>query len=52
MVYVTLSFNYPWNDQEASAYEIKEALSELSPKELVIAAEKYGQSIIADVEVF
>lgn len=52
MVHITLSFNYPWNDCEATEYEIQEALSELSPSELLIAAEKYGQSVRADVEVY
>lgn len=51
-VSVTLRFNYPWNDTEMDENEIQECLSDLSPEELLLAANNVGEPVNIDVEVY
>ena len=51
-VAVTLRFNYPWNDDEMDENEVIECLSELSPEELLVAANNAGKVVNTDIEVY
>lgn len=51
-VEITLRFDYPWNDNEMDENEIKDCLEELSPEELLMAANNAGGPIIIDIEVY
>ena len=51
-VAVTLRFDYPWNKDEMDENEIRECLMELSPEELLVAANNMGEPINVDVEVY
>ena len=52
MVGVTLRFNYPWNADESDENEVRDCLLELSPEELIVAANNSGEPINIDVEVY
>lgn len=49
---ITLRFDYPWNDNNMDENEIRECLLELSPEELLLAANKMGEPINVEVEVY
>lgn len=49
---VTLSFDYPWDGNTEDENEIREALMELSPDELVLNASKACKPINVDIEVY
>ena len=51
-VSVTLRFNYPWNDTEMDENEIVECLYDLSPEELLLAANNAGKPVNVDIEVY
>lgn len=51
-VSVTLRFDYPWNDTEMDENEIQDCLLELTPEELIVAANNAGEPINIDVEVY
>ena len=51
-VSITLRFNYPWNDTEMDENEIQDCLLELSPEELIAAANNAGKPINIDIEVY
>lgn len=51
-VSVTLRFNYPWNESEVDENEVVSCLTELSPEELIMAANNAGKPINIDVEVY
>lgn len=51
-VSVTLRFNYPWNESEVDENEVISCLTELSPEELIMAANNAGKPINIDVEVY
>ena len=51
-VEVTLKFDYPWNDPETDEQTIKDLLMELSPDELLAAANKFGESLKVEIEVY
>lgn len=51
-VAVTLRFNYPWNESEADENDVISCLTELSPEELIMAANNAGKPINIDVEVY
>lgn len=59
MIAVTLRFNYPWGDEDANSgdveideNEVYSCISELSPEELIMAANNAGEPINVDVEVY
>ena len=52
VVEITLRFDYPWNDEEASTSEIRECLEELTPEELLMTANRVGEPVNVDVEVY
>lgn len=58
MIAVTLRFNYPWGDEEnldeteIDENEVYSCISELSPEELIMAANNAGEPINVDVEVY
>lgn len=52
MVGITLRFNYPWNSDETDENAIIECLNELSPEELIVAANNAGEPINVDIEVY
>ena len=49
---ITLRFDFPWNDSEMDENDIRECLMELSPEELLVAANNAGEPINVDVEVY
>jgi len=51
-VSVTLRFNYPWNESEVDENDVISCLTELSPEELIMAANNAGKPINIDVEVY
>ena len=51
-VSITLRFDYPWNDTEMDENEIQDCLLELSPEELLVAANNAGEPVNIDVEVY
>ena len=51
-VSVTLRFDYPWNKSEVDENEVISCLTELSPEELIMAANYAGKPINIDVEVY
>lgn len=51
-VSVTLRFNYPWNNDDMDENEIVECLYDLSPEELLLAANNAGKPVNVDVEVY
>ena len=51
-VEITLRFNYPWNDTEMDENEIQDCLLELSPEELIVAANNAGEPINIDIDVY
>lgn len=51
-VSVTLRFDYPWNESEVDENEVVSCLTELSPEELIMAANNAGKPINIDVEVY
>ena len=51
-VSVTLRFNYPWNNEGMDENEIVECLYDLSPEELLLAANNAGKPVNIDVEVY
>ena len=51
-VSVTLRFNYPWNNEDMDENEIVECLYDLSPEELLLAANNAGKPVNIDVEVY
>ena len=51
-VSVTLRFNYPWKDTETNENEIVECLYDLSPEELLLAANNAGKPVNVDIEVY
>ena len=59
MIGVTLRFNYPWGDEddnlnesEIDENEVYNCISELTPEELIMAANNAGEPINVDVEVY
>lgn len=52
MVGITLRFKYPWDNKDMDENEIRDCLMELSPEELLIAANNAGEPINIDVEVY
>ena len=59
MIAITLRFNYPWGDEdddvagaEIDENEVYSCISELSPEELIMAANNAGEPINIDVEVY
>lgn len=52
MVGVTMRFSYPYTNENVDEYEIKECLSELSPEELLLAANRMGEPVSIDIEVY
>lgn len=60
MIAITLRFNYPWGDDEddnvtcgeIDENEVYSCISELSPEELIMAANNAGEPINVDVEVY
>ena len=59
MIAVTLRFNYPWGDEDGNSEgieidenEVYSCISELSPEELIMAANNAGEPINVDVEVY
>ena len=51
-VSVTLRFNYPWNNEDMDENEIVECVYDLSPEELLLAANNAGKPVNIDVEVY
>ena len=51
-VSVTLRFDFSWNDSEMDENDIRECLMELSPEELLVAANNAGEPINIDIEVY
>lgn len=51
-VSVTLTFDYPWNDENMDENDIVSSLMELSPDELLTAANNAGEPVNVDVEVY
>ena len=51
-VAITLRFDYPWNDEDMDENEIAECLYDLSPEELLLAANNAGKPVNVDVEVY
>ena len=51
-VAITLRFNYPWNNEETDENEIRDCLLDLSPEELLVAANNAGEPINIDIEVY
>ena len=51
-VSITLRFNYPWHDESMDENEIQDCLLDLSPEELLVAANNAGEPINVDVEVY
>lgn len=51
-VSVTLRFSYPWNNEDMDENEIQNCLLDLSPEELLVAANNAGEPINVDVEVY
>ena len=51
-VAVTLRFNYPWDNGDMDENEIVECLYDLSPEELLLAANNAGKPVNVDVEVY
>ena len=49
---VTFRFDYPWNDMEMDENEIRDCLLDLSPEELLVAANNAGGPINIDIEVY
>ena len=49
---ITLRFDYPWNSTDTDENEIVDCLSELSPEELLLAANNAGEPINVDIEVY
>ena len=49
---ITLRFDFPWNDSEVDENDIRECLMELSPEELLVAANNAGEPIDIDIEVY
>ena len=59
MIAITLRFNYPWgeenedsNNVDIDENEVYSCISELSPEELIMAANNAGEPINVDVEVY
>ena len=59
MIAITLRFNYPWGDEDENSdgteideNEVYSCISELSPEELIMAANNAGEPINVDVEVY
>ena len=49
---ITLRFDYPWNKMDMDKCEIRDCLLELSPEELLIMADRAGEPIDIDIEVY
>ena len=49
---VTLTFDYPWNEDIEDENKVIEALMELSPDELLLNASKACKPINVDIEVY
>lgn len=58
MIGITLRFNYPWGEEdennpvEIDENEVYQCISELTPEELIMAANNAGEPINIDVEVY
>lgn len=49
---ITLRFDYPWNEEIEDENDVISCLKELSPEELLVAANNNGNPINIDVEVY